>query len=186
MKLRSNLARTFWIGRLRGFGCGAAAERAGGVLPCRGIAGVWRFWGSRAQLGLELVVDVARGMRSTPMRSEQRIGVRDGVYGGGGGCARRSFAVSQCSGGSGAGARARKGPGACARTGRTCAGVVRGWGARQGTRHGEAVRSAAARRRRAVFRVRAWLRATGSSAEGRGDRVDAYRGSNSSCVAVKS
>ena len=36
-----------------GFGRGAAAERAGGVLLLRGIAGVWRFWGSRARLGLE-------------------------------------------------------------------------------------------------------------------------------------
>ena len=36
-----------------GFGRGAAAERAGGVLPRRGIASVWRFWGSRARLGLE-------------------------------------------------------------------------------------------------------------------------------------
>ena len=67
-------------------------------------------------------------MGNTPMRSEQRIRARDGVCGGGGVCARRSIAGARDSGGSGAGAQARKGPGACTRAGRTSAGVYLGSG----------------------------------------------------------
>ena len=82
----------------------AACSRGGGSPAC-GVSGV-----PGLSLAWNLVVDVARGMRNTPMRSEQRIGVRDGVCGGGGVCARRSIAGARCSG-------------ACARTGRTCAGL---------------------------------------------------------------
>ena len=71
----------------------AACSRGGGSPAC-GVSGV-----PGLSLAWNLVVDVARGMRNTPMRSEQRIGVRDGVCGGGGGCSWRSIAGERGSGG---------------------------------------------------------------------------------------
>ena len=94
MKHRSNLARTLWIGRLRGFGCGAAAERAGGVLPWRGIAGVWRFWGFRARLAWSVAQGHEGDMCDSPETTKQWTGGLVGACHGGGGAELRGSPAS--------------------------------------------------------------------------------------------
>ena len=54
---------------------------------------------TEGHLAYGLVQKGALSMCNTPMRSEQLIGVRDGVCGGGGGCTRRSIAGERGSGG---------------------------------------------------------------------------------------
>jgi len=78
--------------------------------------------------GCGLAVDHENGMGNTPGHAGLRIGARMRLAAVGGGRARRSIAGARDSGGSGAGAQARKGPGACTRAGRTSAGVYLGSG----------------------------------------------------------
>ena len=73
-------------------GCWAAALSAGVRFRGGGFAGGGQIRHSGVGLSRGWAVEHHCAMGDTPMRSEQRIRARDGVCGGGGGCARRSVA----------------------------------------------------------------------------------------------
>ena len=80
-------------------GCWAAALSAEVRFRGGGFAGGGQIRHSGVGLSRGWAVEHHCAMGNTPMRSEQRIGVRDGVCGGGGGCSWRSITGERGSGG---------------------------------------------------------------------------------------